>query len=138
LRGIGVQVIQIDSTTCGKPYGFYPQDNCGTTYFTVEFRGVNAAGFGDYADGFSPANTAGPRGEPVPGCSVGDDFTHSLGDPLEGRLAAALNYRASGTCPAATGNVPTNLLKTDDRSSLKTELLVTRPPLREIRLLTPR
>ena len=33
LRGVGVQVIQIGGTTCGKPYGFYPPDNCGTTYF---------------------------------------------------------------------------------------------------------
>ena len=31
LRGVGVEVIQIGSTTCGKPYGFYPTDNCGTT-----------------------------------------------------------------------------------------------------------
>ena len=27
LRGVNVEVIQIGSTTCGKPYGFYPQDN---------------------------------------------------------------------------------------------------------------
>ena len=33
LDGVNVQVIQIGATTCGKPYGFYPQDNCGTTYF---------------------------------------------------------------------------------------------------------
>ena len=55
LRGVGVEVIQIGSTTCGKPYGFYPTDNCGTTYFTIQFKGVNDAGFGDYSDGFSPA-----------------------------------------------------------------------------------
>ncbi len=48
LQGVDVEVIQIGSTTCGKPYGFYPQDNCGTTYFSVEFKGVNAKGFGDY------------------------------------------------------------------------------------------
>ncbi len=59
LRGVNVQVIQIGTTTCGKPYGFYPQDNCGTTYFSIEFRGVNAQGFGDYPDGFSPSNSVG-------------------------------------------------------------------------------
>src|SRR5689334_11964874 len=32
LRGAGVEVYVIGSTTCGKPYGFYPTDNCGTTY----------------------------------------------------------------------------------------------------------
>ena len=58
LRGVNVTVYLIGSTTCGKPYGFYPTDNCGTTYFTIQFRGENAANFGDYTDGFSPANTS--------------------------------------------------------------------------------
>ena len=62
LRGVNVNVYLIGSTTCGKPYGFYPTDNCGTTYFTIQFRGENAANFGDYTDGFSPANTQGVRG----------------------------------------------------------------------------
>ena len=62
LRGVDVEVIQIGSTTRGKPYGFYPTDNCGTTYFTIQFRASNAKGFGDYSDGFSPANTAGVQG----------------------------------------------------------------------------
>jgi C-terminal processing protease CtpA/Prc len=105
LRGVGVEVIQIGSTTCGKPYGFYPTDNCGTTYFTIQFRGSNAVGFGDYADGFSPANSAGP-GEDVPGCSVADDFTKQLGDPTEARFAAALAYRDNQACPAASGFAP--------------------------------
>ena len=35
LAGVDIEVIQFGSTTCGKPYGFYPQDNCGTTYFTT-------------------------------------------------------------------------------------------------------
>ena len=60
LRGVGVEVIQIGSTTCGKPYGFYPMDNCGTTYFTIQFKGANEVGFGDYADGFSPMNSTNP------------------------------------------------------------------------------
>jgi carboxyl-terminal processing protease len=98
LRGVDVQVIQIGSTTCGKPYGFYPEDNCGTTYFSIQFRGVNAKGFGDYPRGFSPANSSPLAGVSVPGCSVGDDFRHALGDPLESRFAAALNYRATGSC----------------------------------------
>jgi hypothetical protein len=99
LRGIGIEVIQVGSTTCGKPYGFYPQDNCGTTYFSIQFRGVNAANFGDYTDGFSPSNAPTPTNAVLPGCAVADDYTHALGDPAEARLAAALNYRASGTCP---------------------------------------
>ncbi len=110
LRGVGVEVIQIGSTTCGKPYGFYPTDNCGTTYFTIQFKGENAAGFGDYSDGFSPANSSG-AGEDVPGCSVADDFTAQLGDPAEGRLAVALAYRDGAACPAATGVAPGVLSK---------------------------
>ncbi|HET9599426.1 MAG TPA: S41 family peptidase [Anaeromyxobacteraceae bacterium] len=97
LRGVGVAVNLIGGTTCGKPYGFYPQDNCGTTYFAIQFQGVNAAGFGDYADGFVPGGS-GPSG--APGCVVADDFAHALGDPAEGRLAAALAFRATGQCPA--------------------------------------
>jgi carboxyl-terminal processing protease len=102
LQGVGVQVIQVGTTTCGKPYGFYPADNCGTTYFSIQFRGVNAKGFGDYPDGFSPANTRSARGVVLPGCSVADDFTYALGDPRERRLAAALGYRIDRSCPAAS------------------------------------
>ncbi len=100
LGGVDVEVIQIGTTTCGKPYGFYPQDNCGTTYFTIQFRGVNDKDFGDYTDGFSPSNTQGTVGVPIEGCSVPDDFTAALGDPSEGRLSAALTYRDNQTCPA--------------------------------------
>jgi hypothetical protein len=105
LRGVGVEVVQIGSRTCGKPYGFYPTDNCGTTYFSIQFRGVNDAGFGDYSDGFAPAGGSLPSATLLPGCAVADDFDHLLGDVREARLAAALHYRDSGTCPlvAATG-----------------------------------
>lgn len=92
LAGVDVQVIQIGATTCGKPYGFYPTDNCGTTYFSIQFQGLNAKGFGDFADGFTPT--------PPTGCVVSDDFTHELGDPAEGRLAAALTYMTTSACPA--------------------------------------
>ncbi len=103
LRGIDVEVVQIGSTTCGKPYGFYPFDNCGTTYFSIQFRGINAKNFGDYTNGFSPANIAQLEGIEIPGCSLADDFTHQLGDPEEARFAAALAYRQDGSCPVAGG-----------------------------------
>ncbi len=107
LRGVGVEVIQIGSTTCGKPYGFYATDNCGTTYFTIQFRGVNALDFGDYTDGFSPSNTPGAAGLAVlPGCSIADDFSKLLGDQTEGRLAMALAYRDGQACTDATGSAP--------------------------------
>jgi carboxyl-terminal processing protease len=99
LQGVNIQVIQVGSTTCGKPYGFYPADNCGVTYFSIQFQGVNAKNFGNYPDGFTPQNTLTTQGVPVPGCSVADDFTHALGDSAEGLLASALSYQATGVCP---------------------------------------
>ena len=111
LRGIDVEVIQVGATSCGKPYGFYPFDNCGTTYFSIQFRGVNQKGFGDYTDGFSPSNTPQVEGEPVPGCLVSDDFTRQLGDPQEGRLKAALQYREDGTCPTIVGSSPNQAVR---------------------------
>ena len=135
LRGVGVEVIQIGSTTCGKPYGFYPTDNCGTTYFTIQFRGVNDQGFGDYTDGFSPQNTtSGFVGEAVPGCSVADDFEHALGDPLEGRLQAALQYLETGNCPAASGVANPGFSKISSPLSV-TDGLIPRTPWRENRIL---
>ncbi len=90
LRGADVEVIQIGGTTCGKPYGFTPVPNCGTTYFSIEFKGVNNKGFGDFTDGFAPT------------CQVSDDLTRPVGDQNEGLLAAALTYRATQACPVST------------------------------------
>jgi C-terminal processing protease CtpA/Prc len=87
LRGVGVTVVLVGSATCGKPYGFSRKDNCGLSYFPIEFQGVNDQGFGDYAGGFAPT------------CAVADDFDHPLGDPGERLLATALGYVDSGTCP---------------------------------------
>lgn len=99
LRGINVEVILIGEATCGKPYGFYATDNCGTTYFSIQFRGVNALGFGDYADGFIPSENPIEQVE-VRGCPIADDYSRPLGDPDEARLSAALNYIATQQCPA--------------------------------------
>ena len=118
LRGVDVEIFQIGSTTCGKPYGFYATGNCGTTYFTIQFRGENEKGFGDYTDGFSPDNSTGTVGTVVPGCSVADDFSRGLGDPTEGRLAAALAYRDNQTCPAPSGLVSQAAFKTSAGSDL--------------------
>jgi hypothetical protein len=128
LRGVGVTVNLVGGTTCGKPYGFYPQDNCGTTYFAIQFKGVNQAGYGDYGDGFPPT------------CAVADDFGHQLGDPAEARLAAALTLRSSGACPAAVASskaVPGIGLDKAQQTAPEEEQpsLLNRSPLRENRLL---
>ena len=135
LRGVGVDVYVFGSTTCGKPYGFYPTDNCGTTYFTIQFSGQNDVGFGDYSDGFSPANSTGP-GEDVPGCSVADDFNKALGDPTEGRLEAALDFRDGQGCPAAAGAAPGILGKAGVPAELQ-EVITPKSPWHTNRILLP-
>lgn len=98
LRGVDVEVVLIGATTCGKPYGFYPTDNCSTTYFTIQFQGVNAKGFGQYSEGFKPATTP-VFDDQLPGCKLADDFTQALGNTDESLLAAAVNYAETGICP---------------------------------------
>ncbi len=128
LRGVNVQVIQIGSTTCGKPYGFYPADHCGTTYFTVQFKGINAANFGDYPDGFAPNNRPSAGGERLPGCSVADDFSMPLGSPNEARLAAALDLRLGRSCPAPSGAKPSLTKPTGGAPSGDNDGLVQKSP----------
>ncbi|MEM9168103.1 MAG: S41 family peptidase [Pseudomonadota bacterium] len=99
LRGIGLEVVLIGGTTCGKPFGFFPTDNCGVTYFTIQFQGTNDVGFGDYADGFIPDNSSAAFGVRAPGCVVADDINTELGEETEAMLSAALQFRADGTCP---------------------------------------
>ncbi len=101
LRGIDVEVIQVGETTCGKPYGFVDQINCGRVYSSVNFKALNNKKFGDYADGFSPENSIKTAGVRLSGCYVEDnDYVHTLGDPQEALFAAALQYSIDGSCPA--------------------------------------
>ncbi|HYP71136.1 MAG TPA: S41 family peptidase [Variovorax sp.] len=118
LRGVGITVDLIGATTCGKPYGFFPTDNCGTTYLAINFQGVNAQGFGDYGDGMAPT------------CTVADDFGHELGDRNEARLAAALAYRDTGLCPAPTSSSRGQSLSKSTGPLLESPYL-RRSPLRE-------
>ncbi|MEM6913392.1 MAG: S41 family peptidase, partial [Pseudomonadota bacterium] len=102
LRGLDFEVILIGDITCGKPYGFYPTDNCGETYFTIQFQGVNNKGFGEYADGFVPSDSSFLFGVVTPGCTVADDLETELGDEAEALLATALAFRNNGFCPPST------------------------------------
>jgi len=98
LLGAGVEVIQIGGGTCGKPYGFFARENCSTTYFNIQFKGVNDRGFGDYSDGFIPGAPVAAANK-LRGCAVADDFSSPLGDPAEARLKSALGFLANGSCP---------------------------------------
>ena len=91
LRGVGVNVIAIGDSTCGKPVGFLPQGNsCGTTYSVVNFESVNARNEGRYFDGFQAT------------CLEAEDFRTAVGainDPL---LVAAAYHADNGFCRAGT------------------------------------
>jgi len=84
-----VQVIRIGAITCGKPYGFIQENNCGQAYFAIQFIGVNDSGQANYANGFAPT------------CAAADDLEHDLGNINERLLATAMSYRISGSCPAS-------------------------------------
>ena len=91
LRGIDVQVELIGGTTCGKPYGFYPQENCGITYAAMEMETVNAKLEGGFSDGMTPQ------------CTVLDDLSRPLGDVSEGMLSVAIKRIQGQSCNQATG-----------------------------------
>ncbi|MDA7760561.1 hypothetical protein N8909_00810 [bacterium] len=107
LRGIDVEVILIGETTTGKPYGFYGADNCGTTYYTIQFKGTNAKGYGDYTDGFIPSAIDNGT-DLVKGCLVADDLSSPLGNINEKMLSTAIHYIANGSCPTETMPLRTN------------------------------
>jgi carboxyl-terminal processing protease len=87
LRGIGVDVVTVGDTTCGKPVGFLPISACGTTFSAVNFEAVNERNEGRYFDGFAAT------------CPVAEDFTQPLGATAEPLLASAQGYADSGVCP---------------------------------------
>ncbi|HVF15852.1 MAG TPA: S41 family peptidase [Steroidobacteraceae bacterium] len=132
LKGVDFPVIQIGSATCGKPYGFYDFDNCGTTYFSIQFKGVNAKNFGDYADGFLPTTSASVRGDQIEGCPVADDYSKQLGDPTERMLSVALSYRGSNACSLPPSGLSQKLRRPEE--VVEGEVL-SRPAWREMKIL---
>lgn len=104
LRGVDFPVIQIGTTTCGKPYGMVPLSNCGYEYYTVNFRYENAKGFSAFEEGIAPKNSTQAQGSPL-GCEIYDQFTHSLGNSEETLLAAAINHINTGSCPVAAATL---------------------------------
>lgn len=91
LRGVGIEVVVIGSTTCGKPVGFRPREHCGQTFSLVNFDSINARGDGEYYRGLAPS------------CAVAESFTKSMEDPSDALVAAALQHAQGRGCPAASG-----------------------------------
>lgn len=88
LRGIGVDVVSVGDTSCGKPVGFLPTSACGTIYNAVNFESVNELNQGRYFNGFAPT------------CPVAEDFTAPMGSAGDRLLVAAAYFVDNGTCPA--------------------------------------
>lgn len=132
LQGIDVEVLLIGDTTCGKPFGFYPTDNCSTTYFTIQFQGVNAKGFGEYSEGFSPVPSPIFEDQ-LPGCTVTDDFTQVLGNEKEALLAAAIRFAETGLCPIQ--NKPAG--KAVDTQGIGIAIKTPNTILESLKILTP-
>ncbi|MFT4808158.1 MAG: hypothetical protein ACI9LX_001488 [Paraglaciecola sp.] len=139
LRGIDVEVVLMGDTTCGKPYGFYPTDNCSTTYFTIQFQGVNAKGFGKYSEGFIPVINP-IFDDQLPGCTINDDFTQVLGNENESLLASAIEYAETGVCTIQNETVNKPASKSVDSGNLdKTGIAIKTPNtiLDSIKIFTP-
>lgn len=81
-----VNVITVGAATCGKPFGFYPVDHCGSTFSAVNFETFNGAGQGRYYNGIAPT------------CVAIDDFKGELGTATEGVTAIAAEYLSTGVC----------------------------------------
>ena len=91
LRGVGINVVAVGDTTCGKPVGFLPQGNsCGTTYSVVNFESVNARTEGRYFSGFAPT------------CAVAENFSLPTGHTSDPLLVAAAYHADNGACPVGT------------------------------------
>jgi len=89
LRGVGVEVITIGSTTCGKPVGFVPANYCENTYLVENFSSYNNAGQGNYFFGLDPT------------CPGSEDFAKAFGDNQDPMLVQAFSHIQMGTCSSS-------------------------------------
>ena len=81
-----IEVIQIGSVTCGKPYGMYGGAYCDNYILPVQMENVNGDGEGAYVDGIAPT------------CESIDDASLDFGDISAPSLSAALFYIDNGSC----------------------------------------
>jgi C-terminal processing protease CtpA/Prc len=88
----------VGAKTYGKPVGQrgFGFQGCETVVYLVSLRLVNAEGDGDYFDGLPDA--AGDFSGPL--CAAEDDLGRAQSDPAEASTSAALQWLATGTCPA--------------------------------------
>lgn len=81
-----IDVVQIGSTTCGKPVGQQPDIIADYVLFAINFQTVNALDQGAYFDGLQP------------NCPVSDVITGDWGVANDPLYAQALSYVVNGSC----------------------------------------
>jgi hypothetical protein len=130
LRGVGLQVIRLGETTCGKPFGFSEKVNCGYSFYAIEFQGFNAQGFGDYQNGFDPM------------CRISDQVPFAdrgtAVDPVYNGALYYMDHSTPGTAPDAAACPPGSTF-TGIQSAARPIVSPARkpPPLAATRRLSP-
>ncbi|MEE4246399.1 MAG: S41 family peptidase [Kangiellaceae bacterium] len=81
-----IEVVTVGETTCGKPIGMSPQEYCGMVMSAINFKVVNAVGFGDYFDGISSQ------------CVVEDFIAGDWLASTDAIFAEGLRYAETGSC----------------------------------------
>ncbi|MEH8016886.1 S41 family peptidase [Rheinheimera muenzenbergensis] len=81
-----IDVVQIGSTTCGKPVGQQPDIIADYVLFAINFQTVNALDQGAYFDGLQP------------NCPVSDVITGDWGVANDPLYAQAISYLVNGSC----------------------------------------
>lgn len=130
LRGVGLQVIRLGETTCGKPFGFTEKVNCGWSFYAIEFQGFNAQGFGDYQNGFEPM------------CRISDQVPFAnRGTPSDPVYTGALYYVDHSTpgAPLSEASCPPGSTATGVQSAARPIVSPPHkpPPLAATRRLSP-
>ena len=100
MQPVGIEVVTIGQTTCGKPIGFRPINFCDKTLSAASFNIVNEINQGDYFDGIAPT------------CAASDDLSNAFADPKEGMFATALYHIENDQCPASSKVASKHLGKT--------------------------
>ena len=99
MQPVGIEVVTIGQTTCGKPVGSRNINFCDKTLSAISFDVVNDINQGGYFDGI-PAT-----------CAANDDLSRGFADPDEAMFATALSHIANGQCPIAAKPSPTKSRK---------------------------
>jgi len=111
MQPVGIEVITVGQTTCGKPLGSQNINFCDKTLSAISFDVVNDINQGGYIDGI-PAT-----------CAANDDLTRDFSDPNEAMFATALSHIASGQCPAVNRPLARNASKQTYKNTYPADIM---------------